>query len=180
MALREYAVSGAKSTPDNKDDMASNTLVFHGSNSLWITLAVLGVLAIPATLWVAGGTLASDGASAATRSFLVGGGVVVLFALGAWFSWRQRREVVIDDSGVTIRAGDGTVKTHIPWAELTGIEERRIPSQPLQSAVLLQRVDGTALLIDPQQVRDTATMVREIRRHPDYTGSSGPERRGRA
>lgn len=173
-------LSKTRATPDTKVDAASNALVFHGSNSLWITLAVLGVLAIPATLWVAGGTLADDGAVAATRSFLVGGGVALLFALGAWFSWRQRREVVIDDGGVTIRAGDGTIKTHIPWAQLIGIEERRIPSQPLQSAVLLQRIDGTALLIDPQQVRDTAVMVREIRSHREYQGSKAPERRARA
>ena len=172
-------MSKGRATTDPRNDAGNNTLVFHGSNSLWITLAVLAALTITATLWLSGGTLASDGAGAATRSFLIGGGVAVLFALGAWFSWRQRREVVIDDSGVTIRAGDGTVKTHIPWAELTGIEERRIPSQPLQSAILLQRIDGTALLIDPQQVRDTTTMVREIRRHPDYTGSSAPERHSR-
>lgn len=156
-------------TPDHKVDATSNALVFHGSNSLWITLAALAVLTIPATLWVAVGT----------RSFLIGGGIAILFALGAWFSWRQRREVVIDDSGVTIRSGDGAVKAHIPWPELTGIEERRIPSQPLQSAILLHRVDGSALLIDPQQVRDTTTMVREIRHHRDYVGSSGPERRER-
>jgi hypothetical protein len=172
-------VSNGRATPKTGDDAASDTLVFPGSNSLWITLAIFAVLAIPATLWVAWGTVASDGAGAATRSFLVGCGVAVLFALGAWFSWRQRREVVIDDSGVTIRAGDGVVKAHIPWPELIGVEERRIPSQPLQSAILLQRADGTALLIDPQQVRDTATMVREIRRHRDYIGSGGPGRRER-
>ena len=172
-------MSRGRATPAHNDAATSDTLVFHGSNSLWITLAVLGVLAIPATLWVAGGTLSSDGAGAATRSFLIGGGVAALFGLGAWFSWRQRREVSIDDSGVTIRAGDGTVKAHIPWAELTGIEERRIPSQPLQSAILLQRSDGTALLVDPQQVRDTPTMVREIRRHREYIGSAAPERRER-
>ncbi len=169
----------AGATPDNKDDASGNTLVFQGNNSLWITLAVLAGLAIPATLWVAGGTLTSDGAGAATRSFLVGGSVAILFALGAWFSWRQRREVVLSDSGVTIRGGDGKMRAHIPWAELTGVEERRIPSQPLQSAVLLHRSDGSALLVDPQQVRDTGTMVREIRRHRDYIGSSGPDRRER-
>lgn len=162
-------MSNTGAAPKNNIGTAGDTLVFHGSNSLWITLAVLGVLVIPATIWVAGGA----------RSLLIGAGISILFALGAWFSWRQRREVVIDDSGITIRAGDGTVKTQIPWPELTRIEERRIPSQPLQSAILLHRVDGSALLIDPQQVRDTGTMVREIRRHRNYTGSSAPERRSR-
>lgn len=162
-------MSKTGAVPNNNTGTAGDTLVFHGSNSLWISLTIFAILTIPATLWVGSGA----------RSLLIGAGVSILFALGAWFSWRQRREVVIDDSGITIRAGDGTVKAQIPWPDLTRIEERRIPSQPLQSALLLHRVDGSALLIDPQQVRDTGTMVREIRRHRNYTGSSAPERRSR-
>lgn len=153
-------------------------LIFRGSNGLWITLAALAALAIPATLWIAGGTLGEDG-GITTRTVLIGAGVTLLFALGAWFAWRERREVVLDDSGITIRSGDGRARSQIPWANLIHVEERRIPSQPMQSALLLHRDDGSALLIDPQQVRDTSVLVREIRRHPAYGGDRTQGRRGR-
>ncbi|CAA9567575.1 MAG: hypothetical protein AVDCRST_MAG18-1623 [uncultured Thermomicrobiales bacterium] len=172
--MRESGTTGGE-----RADTAGEPLVFPGSNGLWVTLAILAALAIPATLWIAGGALSGEGIGAAGRSLLVGGGVTALFALGAWFAWRQRREVVLDNVGVTIRAGDGSARAHIPWAELTGVEERRIPSQPLQPALLLHRADGSALLIDPQQVRDTGVLVREIRRHGAYIGSGDQARRGR-
>lgn len=169
MSGRETQQSGAAGEP----------LIFRGSNSLWISLAVLAALAIPATLWIAGGTFGEDGGGAATRTLLIGAAVALLFALGAWFAWRERREVVLDDTGITIRTGDGRARSQIPWANLIDVEERRIPSQPLQSALLLHRDDGTALLIDPQQVRDTSVLIREIRRHPAYGGERTPDRRGR-
>lgn len=155
-------------------------LIFGGSNGLWIALAALAALAIPATFWIAGGSLGEGDGGTATRSLLIGAAIALLFALGAWFAWRERREVLLDDSGITIRSGDGRTRAHIPWAELIDVEERRIPSQPLQSALLLHRVDGSALLIDPQQVRDTSVLVREIRNHRAYNGdrSQGRRRRG--
>lgn len=158
---------------------AGEPLVFGGSNGLWITLAVLAVLAIPATLWIAGGALGEGDGGAATRALLIGAAIALLFALGAWFAWRERREVLLDDGGITIRSGDGRARAQIPWAELTDVEERRIPSQPLQSALLLHRDDGSALLIDPQQVRDTGLLVRAIRGHPAYGGDRTQGRRGR-
>ena len=146
-------------------------VVFGGSNSLWIALAVLAALAVPATLWIAGISLSDGDSSAATTTLLIGVGIAVLFALGALFAWRERREVLLGNDGITIRSGNGRIRAQIPWAELIDVEERRIPSQPLQSALLLHRDDGSALLIDPQQVRDTTILVREIRNHPSYGGS---------
>ena len=142
----------------------SDAIVFRGSNGVWITLTVIAVLALGMTLWIAIASVSSDGPGALPGILLKGGVVVVLLALGAWFMARQRREVVLDSAGVTIRAGDGSVRASIPWAELDGIEERRLPSQPLQPAVILHRADGSALLIDPQQVRDTGTLAREVQR----------------
>ena len=154
-------------------------LIFGGSNGLWIALAVLAALALPAALWIAGGSLGEGDGGAATRSLLIGGGIALLFALGAWFAWRERREVLLDDSGITVRSGDGRARAHIPWAELIDVEERRIPSQPLQAALLLHRVDGSALLIDPQQVHNTSVLVREIRNHRAYAGDRTRGRRRR-
>lgn len=149
-------------------------IVFRGSNGLWITLAVLAALAALLTLWIAASGAASAGAGTALRALAIGGAFVALLALGAWFMARQRREVALDAEGVTIRAADGTVRARRAWAEIERIEERPLPSQPLQPAVVLHDRDGTALLIDPQQVRDTGTLYREARlRHTNALRRAG-------
>lgn len=146
--------------PVSKDD----AVTFQGSNGLWIMLAVLAVLGVVMTLWVAIASISSDGVGALLGIVLKGGMGVALLALGAWFSARQRREVVLDGSGVTIRDGSGNVRAQLAWTEIDGIEERRLPSQPLHPAIILHRADGNALMIDPQQVRDTGALAREAQR----------------
>jgi hypothetical protein len=151
-----------------------DAVIFRGSNGLWIMLTVLAALVLLLTLWIAIASLASDGAGALPGILLKGGVVVALLALAAWFSARQRREVVLDSAGVTVRAGDGSVRAQVAWPEIARIEERRMPSQPLHPAVILHRFNGTALLIDPQQVRDTGALAREAQRRHKGTESRGP------
>jgi hypothetical protein len=91
--VRESGTTGGE-----RADTAGNRSSSPAVTGLWVTLAILAALAIPATLWIAGGALSGEGIGAAGRSLLVGGGVTALFALGAWFAWRQRREVVLDTS----------------------------------------------------------------------------------
>lgn len=139
-------------------------ITFQGSNGLWITLAILAALILVMTIWIAVGSVVNDGTAALPGILLKGGAGAALLALGAWFMARERREVILDGAGVTIRAGDGSVRASVPWQEIDGIEERRLPSQPLQPAVILHRADGSALMIDPQQVRDTGALAREAAR----------------
>lgn len=145
-------------------------VVFRGSDSLWVSLAALAALAVPLFLWVVALTWQSDGPGAILSPLLIGGGIALLLALGARFAWRERREVTLDAAGITIRAGDGRERARIPWAEVIGFEERRLPTQPLRPAIVIHRADGTALLIDPQQVRDTSALVREARQRLAQAG----------
>lgn len=163
---------GAPGTRATTPADAGDTIVFGGSNGLWLTLAALAALLATLTLWLAANTALAEGAAAGLRALLIGGAFAALLALGAWFMARQRREVTLDASGVTIRAGDGRVRATIAWAEIDRFEERRLPSQPLQTAIVIRTHDGTALLLDPQQVRDIGTLYREAqRRHANATQS---------
>jgi len=150
-----------------------DVVVFGGSEGLWISLAVLVVLAIPLTLWVAVLSWRSDGPGAIVGPVVIGGIIALLLGFGARFAWRERREVTLDAAGITIRAGDGRERARIPWAEIVRFEERRLPTQPLRPALIIHRVDGTALLIDPQQVRDTGALAREARQRLARTGGRG-------
>ena len=152
---------------------AGDVIVFGGSESLWISLAALAALAVPLTLWVAVLGWQSDGPGAIVGPLVIGGVIAALLGFGARFAWRERREVTLDAAGITIRAGDGRERARIPWAELGRLEERRLPTQPLRPAIILHRVDGTALLIDPQQVRDTGALAREVRQRLARAGGRG-------
>lgn len=148
-------------------------VVFRGSDGLWLTLAALAVLAVPLTLWVAASAWQSDGPGAVVGPLVIGGIIAVLLALGARFAWRERREITLDAAGITVRAGDGSERARIPWGEVIGFEERRLPTQPLRPAIMIHRADGTALLIDPQQVRDTGALMREARQRLARAGGRG-------
>ncbi|MDP9374438.1 MAG: hypothetical protein M3Q65_18710 [Chloroflexota bacterium] len=141
-----------------------DAVVFGAQNGLWLTLAALAAAAAVLTLVIAGADAAGNGPGAATGTVLWGGGATGLLALGAWFSARQRREVVLDREGITVQGVDGKVYTRLPWSEVRGIETRRLANQPTRPLVLVRRHDNRTLLIDPQQVRDTAALEREARR----------------
>jgi hypothetical protein len=153
--------------------LGEGAVIFRGSNGLWIMLTVLAGFVLVLTLWIAVASFGSDGFGAVPGILLKGGAGVALLGLGAWFSARQRREVVLDSTGVTVRASDGSVREQIAWPEIVKVEERRMPSQPLHPAVILHRYNGTALLIDPQQVRDTGALAREAQRRHKGAGGSG-------
>lgn len=142
---------------------ASDTLVFRGHNGLWITLLVLAGIIGLLTLVVAATSL-DDGAGSVLGILVKGGGLIALLALGAWFAARQRREVVLDSDGVTIREPGGKIRHELGWEEITQVESRTLPSQPFRPAVLLHRTNGTVLLIDPQQVRETSKLASEAAR----------------
>ena len=145
------------------EPVTSDTLVFRGQNGLWITLTVLaGVIGL-LTLVVAGTSL-DDGAATVFGIVVKGGLVSAVLLLGARFAARQRREVVLDSAGITIREPDGKTRHQLGWEEITQVESRTLPSQPLRPAVLLHRTNGTVLLIDPQQVRDTSKLASEAAR----------------
>jgi hypothetical protein len=108
----------SESRPARSGD--GDVVVFGGSESLWISLAVLAVLALPLTIWVAVSGWQSDGPGAIVGPLVIGGIIASLLGFGARFAWRERREMI-------------------------------------------HRLDGTALLIDPQQVRDTGVLAREAR-----------------
>lgn len=150
-----------------------DVVVFGGSEGLWISLAALTVLAVPLTLWVVLLSWQSDGPGAIVGPLVVGGVIAALFGFGARFAWRERREVTLDAAGITIRAGDGRERARIPWVEIVRLEERRLPTQPLRPAIMIHRVDGTALMIDPQQVRDTGALAREVRQRLGRAGGHG-------
>lgn len=151
----------SESRPARSGD--GDVVVFGGSDSLWISLAALAVLALPLTIWVAVSGWQSDGLGAIVGPLVIGGIIALLLGCGARFAWRERREVILDAAGITIRAGDGRERARVPWAEIVSFEERRLPTQPLRPALMIHRLDGTALLIDPQQVRDTGALAREAR-----------------
>lgn len=150
-----------------------DVVVFGGSDGLWLSLAALAILAVPLTLWVVVVTWQSDGPGAIVGPVVVGGLIALLLGFGARFAWRERREVTLDAVGITIRAGDGRERARIPWGEVVRFEERRLPTQPLRPAIMIHRVDGTALLIDSQQVRDTGALVREARQRLARAGGRG-------
>jgi hypothetical protein len=150
-----------------------DVVVFGGSDGLWISLAALAVLAVPLTLWVAALDWQSDGPGASGAPLAIGGLIALVLGFGARFAWRERREVVLDAAGITVRAGDGRERARIPWAEIVGFEERRLPTQPLRPALMIHRVDGTVLLIDPQQVRDIGALAREARQRLARVGLRG-------
>lgn len=139
-------------------------LVFHGSNGLWITLVVLAVAALALTSFVVVSDLIMGNTNGTLRALVTGGGLAALLGLGAWFIATQRREVVLDEEGITIRTPGGVVRTAVPWTEVRAIDARPLPSQRMSPAVFIARLDGTSLLIDPQQVSNTGTLAREARR----------------
>jgi hypothetical protein len=96
--------------------------------------------------------------------FLIGVGVSVFLLLGAWFARGQRREVMVDTTGLTVRTREGQVKQHVTWAQITKIESRFLPSHPTQPAIVVHCTDGTSQFIDPLQVHDTSTLVYEAQR----------------
>lgn len=161
----------SESRPARSGD--GDVVVFGGSEGLWISLVALAMLAVPLTIWVAVLSWRSDGPGAIVGPAVVGGIIALLLGFGARFAWRERREVTLDAAGITIRAGDGRERARIPWAEVVHLEERRLPTQPLHPAIMIHRSDGTALMIDPQQVRDTGTLAREVRQRLARVGGRG-------
>lgn len=152
-------------------------VVFRGSNGLWLMLAVLGTVGLLVTLALGVPPLFSDEATLSLKPLLLGAAFTALCILGAVFAWGQRRDLIIDEAGVTIRSSTGTLREQIPWGELDAVEERRMPSQPMQVSLLLHRNNGTALLIDPQQVSNTGTIARMIRGHASYRGAREESKR---
>lgn len=142
---------------ESKPTSSGEQLVFRGSDGLWITLTVLAVLVGVLVLWafVSAPSLAT---------LLVGGVFAALLAAGAWFSARQRREVVLDREGLLVRTSTGQERLRLAWSTVTRVESRQLPSMPFQPAVVFHCVDDTSLLLDPQQVRETGRLVREAER----------------
>jgi len=161
----------SESRPARSGD--GDVVVFGGSDGLWISLAALAVLAVPLTLWVVVITWQSDGPSAIVGPLMIGGVIALLLGFGARFAWRERREVTLDAAGITIRGGDGRERSRMLWTEIVRLEERRLPTQPLRPALMIHRVDGSALLIDPQQVRDTGALARVARQRLARAGGRG-------
>jgi hypothetical protein len=154
----------AKPKPGRIEENAAGEVIFRGSEGLWMTLVgVAGLVGVMA-IWVVISTIASDGFGASVVPFLIGVGVSLFLLLGAWFARSQRREVVVDVIGLTVRTREGRVKTHLPWAQITKIEPRPLPSHPTQPAIMLHCNDGTSHFIDPLQVHDTSTLVFEAQR----------------
>ncbi len=143
---------------------AGDEVVFGAQNGLWITLAALAATGAVLTLVIAINDIAAGGLGAISGAALWGGGATALLALGAWFSARQRREVALDREGLAVQGVDGRVYARLSWSEVRAIDTRRLANQPTRPVVLLRKHDGGTLLIDPQQVRDTATLEREARR----------------
>lgn len=143
---------------------SGGALVFPGRNGLWLTLAALAGAGLALTLFTLVADLTRGATDGTLRVLLTGGGLSALLGLGAWFAAGQRREVVLDEAGLTVRAPGGRVRAAIPWAEVGAIESRPLPSQRLHPAVFITRLDGTAVMIDPQQVGNTEALAREARR----------------
>jgi hypothetical protein len=143
---------------------AAGEVIFRGSEGLWLTLVGVAALVALMTAWVLISTVASEGAGAAIGPLLIGGGLSALLLLGAWFARAQRREVVVDGGGLTVRTREGVVKLHLDWAQVVKIESRPMPSHPTQPAVVLHCADGTSHFIDPLQVHDTGTLLGEAQR----------------
>jgi hypothetical protein len=154
----------AKPKPGRVEENAAGEVIFRGSEGLWKTLLGVAALVGLMAIWVVVGTIASDGFGASVVPFLIGVGVCLFLLLGAWFARGQRREVVVDGSGLTVRTREGQVKTRLPWAQITRIEPRPLPSHPTQPAIMLHCADGTSHFIDPLQVHDTGTLVFEAQR----------------
>lgn len=156
---------------------AEKELVFHGHNGLWITLAVLAALGTALTLFTLAADLIGGTTDGTVAALVTGGGLSLLLGLGAWFAAGQRREVALDEEGLTVRAPGGAVRTRVRWDEVAAIETRPMPSQRLRLAIFINRRDGTAVLIDPQQVGDTEMLAREARRLHQNASRRAPDRR---
>lgn len=155
-------------------ESSEGRIVFPGQNGLWVTLAALAGVALALALFTLVADLARGTTDGTLRALLTGGGLAALLGLGAWYAAGQRREVVLDPEGLTVRAPNGKVRAVIPWREIGAIESRPLPSQRLRPAVFITRLDGTALMIDPQQVGNTEALAREARRlHANATGRAG-------
>lgn len=154
----------AKPKVGRVEENAAGEVIFKGSEGLWLTLiGVAGLVGVMA-IWVVISTTVSDGFGAGVAPFLIGVGVSLFLVLGAWFARTQRREVVIDGVGLTVRTREGKIKTHLPWGQISKIEPRPLPSHPTQPAIMLHCKDGTSHFIDPLQVHDTNTLVFEAQR----------------
>ena len=154
----------AKPKPGRIEENAAGEVIFRGSEGLWMTLVGVAALVGAMAIWVVISTIASDGFGASVVPFLIGVGVSLFLLLGAWFARSQRREVVVDGGGLTVRTREGRVKTHLPWAQITKIEPRPLPGHPTQPAIMLHCTDGTSHFIDPLQVHDTSTLAFEAQR----------------
>lgn len=141
---------------------AAGEVVFRGSDGLWLTLAVVAALVAGMTAWLVISTAAEGGGIG--WSLLIGGGLALFLALGAWFARGQRREVVVDGGGLAVRTREGAVKVRLAWAEVARIESRPMPGSPTRPAVLFHLADGTSHFIDPLQVHDTASLLAESQR----------------
>lgn len=150
--------------PERITENAAGEVIFRGSEGLWLTLvgvaALVGVMAI----WFIVSTSASEGVGPNMLQFLIGAALSILMLLGAWFARNQRREVVVDGTGLTVRTRERQVKRHVAWEQLTRIESRFLPSHPTQPAIMLHCADGTTQFIDPLQVHDTSTLLYEAQR----------------
>jgi hypothetical protein len=150
--------------PGRIRENADGEVIFRGSEGLWLTLAGVAVLVGVMAIWLVISTIASQGVGASVTPILVGLGISAFLLLGAWFARGQRREVVLDGNGVTVRTREGRVTHHLAWEQVTRIESRFLPSHPLQPGIMLHCVDGTSHFIDPLQVYDTSTLVFEAER----------------
>jgi hypothetical protein len=146
-------------------DPADEEIVFASAKWPWIALATLaGLAAVPALLALA--VVAAYGPATDTLTGLaLGGGLLLLLGLGAWRAKRRQREVALDAAGLTIRRPRGSALTRVAWTEVRAIERRRVQAHdPYLLEVAIIRRHGTPVVIDPQQMGDTARLAREARR----------------
>jgi len=154
----------AKSKRGTTQEDSTSEVVFRGSDSLWLTLAVIAALVLLLTAWVVLSTLPGEGFGAVVAPLLIGGGLSVVLLLGVWFARTQRREVVVDSAGLKLRTREGGVKVELAWPQVIRIETRTLPSNPTRPAIVLHCADGTAHFIDPVQVHDTRALLGEVQR----------------
>ena len=154
----------AKPKPGRIKENEAGEVVFRGSEGLWLMLVGVTVLIALLTLWVIIASLAAGDAGEVVGPLLISGGLCTFLLLGAWFARAQRREIVVDSAGLTVRTREGRTKTQLTWAQLARIESRFLPSHPTQPAVVFHCTDGTSHFIDPLQVHDTSTLVWEAQR----------------